>query len=199
VAALIINTHAEIMAPYAANFRDHQAETRRVIDRLRKVHPQLAPATSLLLVDDPIEPGFEVLLLAQLAYADPTLELDRTKMLAATPAEADITRYDLVLAGGWDFHDVRGIHDPRPPLELGFRRRADGYSLEIPEFAGQDLDVATRMMVNGRKRTTLQQHGRLDALGRAVFLTPADCEPATIRVRWVRPQGGDWMSAAPID
>ena len=58
------------------------------------------------MVDDPLPAGFELLFLARLAYADPALEVDRIKMLRAPPSGEQMTRYDYVLAGSWDLHDV---------------------------------------------------------------------------------------------
>jgi hypothetical protein len=96
-AALIANTHAHLLAPYTALYRQRQSEVRRVIDRLREAHPQLPRGSSLLLTDDPLDSGYELLFLLQLAYADPTLVVDRVKMLKAPPTGEQLTRYDLVL------------------------------------------------------------------------------------------------------
>jgi hypothetical protein len=193
-AVLIVNTHAAHLAPYAAGFESHQGETRRIVERFRKVHPQLPLGSSLLLVDDPAPTGYELLFLARLAYGDPTLELDRLKMLRATPAGSELTRYDLVLAGGWELHDVRGVSDPRPPVEVRFR---GGYNVEIPEFAGQTVDLATRTILgNCSARAITEQRVTLGASGSGTLLAPPDSPPARIEVRWVRPPGEDWLSAA---
>ncbi|MGB7761756.1 MAG: hypothetical protein WBL61_18130 [Bryobacteraceae bacterium] len=200
-AALIVDWHAARLAPYAALFESHQSDMRRVVERLRKVHPQLPRSSSLLLVDDPVPAGFELLFLVQLAYGDPTLKLDRLKMLRAAPAGPELLRYDLVLAGGWDLHDVRGVSGARPPVEVRFQPPAvapmGSYSVEIPEFAGRTVDLATRTIAGNRSAGTItERHFTLDRSGRAALVAPPDSPPVRIEVRWVRAQGEDWLSAA---
>ena len=51
------------------------------------------------------------------------------EMLAAPPI---ITRYDLVLAGGWEFRDVRNLSDMRPPVHARLKPETGGYTIEIP-------------------------------------------------------------------
>jgi hypothetical protein len=178
-AAAIIAAHADRIAPYAGYFREHQHQMRGMIERLRTLHPKLPHGSSILLVDDPEGPGFEMLFLAQLAYHDPDLELDRTRMLPALPAGNDLIHYDMVLAGGADFRDVRGIDDPRPPVEVRVQSEGGGvFGVEIPEFAGQAVDLATRAG---------ELHSVLDSCGSARI--------STERVRWIRPAGGEWMAA----
>ena len=53
-AALIANTHATILAGSSPPLRNNQDDNRRLIDRLRRVHPQLPRGSRLLLVDDPL-------------------------------------------------------------------------------------------------------------------------------------------------
>jgi len=60
--------------------QQEQRNDRAVIDTLRTLHPTL--------------PGYQLLFLTRLAYADPTLTLDRAKM---PPAE-DESQYDYVLS-----------------------------------------------------------------------------------------------------
>jgi hypothetical protein len=200
-ATLIVNTHTAELAHYRADFERHESDNRRIVERLRQVHPHLPPGAALLLVDDPLPPGFELLFLTRLAYADPALEVDRIKMLAQPPSQEELTRYDFVLAGNWQLHDVRGIADPRPPLEVRFGaptgKPGEGYTVEIPELAGKTVDVIARTIArNGSDRRTIQQRCTVDASGRATLLLTPDSTPVTIQVRWVRPRGGDWISAA---
>ena len=117
-AAFIANTHAAILAETSLPLRSNQNDNRRLIERLRIVHPQLPRGSRLLLVDDPLHSGFEFLFLARLAYADPTLEVDRIKMMRTPPSGSELTPYDFVLAGGWELHDVRGVSDARPPVQV---------------------------------------------------------------------------------
>jgi hypothetical protein len=172
---------------------------RRVIDRLRKVHPQLARGSSLLLVDDPLPTGFALVFTARLAYGDPALEVDRIKMLRETPAGDELTRYDHVLAGGWDLDDVRGISDARPPVKICVHPNQPGtgnrYTVEIPEFAGETVDLALRMTENRSFRVIVWKCA-LDSSGRAALAAPTGFSPAAILVQWVRLQGGNWMSAS---
>jgi len=93
-AALIVNTHAHVLAPEIALFRQRQSEVRRVVDRLREARPRLPRGASLLLIDDPLDSGYELLFLAQLAYADPTLVVDR---LRGSPTGEQLRHYNLVL------------------------------------------------------------------------------------------------------
>jgi hypothetical protein len=173
-----------------------QNDMRQVIERLQKVHPQLPRGSSLLLVDDPLPSGFALVLLARLAYGDPTLEVDRMKMLREPPAGDELTGYDHILAGGWELHDVRGISDARPPVEIRLRPRqigtGDSYTVEIPEFAGETVDLALRMTENRSFRVIVWKC-TLDPSGRAA---PPGFPQAAIQVQWVRPSGGDWMSAS---
>ena len=76
--------------------------------------------------------------------------------------------------------NVRGIGDPRPPVEVRIEPLAGGsYTVEIPEFAGQTVDLLTGVG---------ELHSVLDGSGRA--------EIHAARVRWVRPAGGEWMATA---
>ena len=198
-AVLIMHVHAARFARYSASVRREQSDMRWVIERLRKVHPQLPRGSSLLLVDDPLPAGFALVFLARLAYGDSTLEVDRIKMLRETPAGDELTRYDHVLAGGWDLHDVRGVSDARPPVEICVRPRqigaGDGYTVEIPEFAGETVDLALRMTENRSFRVIVWKC-TLDPSGRAALAAPPGFSPAAIQVQWVRLQGGNWMSAS---
>jgi hypothetical protein len=198
-AILIMHLHAAMFAPYSSSFQYDQNDMRRVIERLRKVHPQLARGSSLLLVDDPLPAGFALVFLARLAYGDPALEVDRVKMLRETPAGDELTRYDRVLAGGWDLHDVRAISDARPPVEICVHPNqpgtGNGYTVEIPEFAGKTVDLALRMTGNRAFRVIVWKCA-LDSSGRAALAAPSGFSPAAILVQWVRLQGGNWMSAS---
>ena len=200
-AALIVNTHTVELAHSRAYFERYQSDNRRVVERLRQVHPRLPVAASLLLVDDPLPPSFELLFLTRLAYADPALEVDRIKMLPQPPSQEQLTRYDFVLAGNWQLHDVRGISDPRPPLEVRFRlatgQPRGNYTVEMPELAGHTVDLAARAVARNRSdRPLIRQSCTLDSAGRATLLLTPDSAPSAMQVRWVRPRGGDWMSAA---
>jgi hypothetical protein len=105
-AVWIVNVHAARLAGSAAAIRREQSDMRRLIDSLRRAHPQLPRGASLLLLDDPLPKGHEVLLFSILAYNDPTLKVDRVKMLDRPPGKDALLRYDHVLAGGLDLHDV---------------------------------------------------------------------------------------------
>jgi len=199
-AVLIANIHAAKLAPYSASFQRDEHDMRRVVERLRKVHPQLPRNSSLLLVDDPLPTGYALVFITRLAYGDPTLEVDRIGMLPAPPAGNELTRYDHVLAGGWELHDVRGISDLRLPVEIRFRPRqlgtGDGYTVEIPEFAGQSVDLAVRTISGSRSDRAIVPNCALDSSGRAALAAPSASPQATFQVEWVRPRGGDWMSAS---
>ena len=200
-AVAIVHTHAALLVEYSTLIRNNQNDMRQLIGRLRGVHPQLPRGSRLLLVDDSVQTGYEVLFLARLAYADPALDVDRIKMLRAPPDGAELIRYDFVLAGGWDLHDVRGVSDARAPVQVRFEplavRPREGYSVEVPELAGQTTDLATRTIVgNSSDRAVTQERCTLDLSGRAPLIAPPNFRPGTIQVRWVRTQGGDWMSAS---
>jgi hypothetical protein len=198
-AVLIMHMHAARLAPYSASLQRQQNDMRRVIERLQKVHPQLPRGASLLLVDDPLPAGFALVLLARLAYGNPTLEVDRMMMLREAPTGDELTRYDHVLAGGWELHDVRGISDARPPVEIRLRPRqigtGDSYTVEIPEFAGETVDLALRMAENRSFRVIVWKC-KLDPSGRATLAAPSGFSPAAIQIQWVRLQGGNWMSVS---
>jgi hypothetical protein len=198
-AALIMDTHAAKLAQSSASLQSEQNGTRRVLERLRKVHPSLPRGSSLLVVDDPLPPNFGLLFLARVAYGDPTLELDRLKMLGEAPAGEQLTRYDYVLAGGFEARDVRGISDARPPVEIGFRpsqvRPGQAFTLAIPEYAGETVDLAVHQAAQDRAERAILLRCTLDSSGNGA-LPPAANIPATMQVRWVRPSGGNWMSAS---
>ncbi len=97
-AILIARTHATKLAPFTRSYEHDQAAMRRVIDGIQAAYPRLPRGARLLLVDDPLPPGYGVLLTARIAYGDPSLEIDRVP----TAADADRSvRYDGVLTGGW--------------------------------------------------------------------------------------------------
>lgn len=198
-AVLIMHVHAARFARYSTSVWREQSDMRRVIERLRKVHSQLPRGSSLLLLDDPLPTGFALVFIARLAYRDPTLEVDRIKMLREPPGGDELTHYDHVLAGGWDLHDVRGISDARLPVEICFCRcqpgTANGYTVEIPEFAGETVDLALRTTEN-RSFRVIAWKCALDPSGRAALAAPAGFSPAAIQVQWVRLQGANWMSAS---
>jgi len=180
VAVFIVNLHAERIARYAGSFHEHQRLMSKLVERLKAVHPTLPQGTSILLVDDPVGPGYEMMFLAELVYHDPNLLLDRTKNSPSPLAENDQTYYDIVMAGGEDFRDVRAVGDPRPPVEVHLRQEAGGgHAVEIPEFAGRAVDLLTNAG---------QVHTVLDHSGKSVI--------APSRVRWVRPRGEEWMAAS---
>ncbi len=195
----VMHLHSVMLRGYSVLERNARNEMRRFIERLRKEHHELPPGASLLLADDPMPRGFAVLFIAQLAYYDPTLVVDRIKMLPNIPSGDDVIRYDYVLAGGWQLHDVRSISDGRAPVALRFHRSAlrDSYEVVIPEYAGQTVDVATRGSSGSGSGRSLIARCELDSSGRAAVAWPAD-SPGTIQIRWVRPSGGDWMAAAAI-
>jgi len=170
-----------------------QADLRQFMGRLHEVHPRLARGSSLLLADDPLPAGYTVLLLARLAYGDPALEVDRIKMLPQPPAGDEVLRYDHVLAGGREPRDVRAISDPRPPVEV---RLGDGYTVEIPAYAGQVVDLGIRTIADSRSDRAVVPNCALDPWGLAALPAPPDLPPAAIQVEWVRARGGGWAAAA---
>ena len=180
VAVLVVHTHAEKIARYVGPFHEHQRLMSKLVERLRFLHPTLPRGSSILLVDDPVGPGYEMMFLAELVYHDPDLLLDRTKNTPSPLVENEQTRYDIVMAGGEDFRDVRAVADPRPPVEVHMRQEAGGgHAIEIPEFAGRAVDLLTNAG---------PVHTVLDHSGRSVI--------APSRVRWVRPPGEEWMAAS---
>jgi hypothetical protein len=105
-AALIANTQAAILAENSPPLRSTQEGNRRFIKRLQTIHPQLPRGSRLLLVDDPLPGGYELLFLVRIAYAAPALEVDRIKVLPAPSGAEQLTHDDYVLVGGWDLHDM---------------------------------------------------------------------------------------------
>jgi hypothetical protein len=67
--------------------------------------------------------------------------------------------------------------------------------VEIPEFAGETVDLALRMTENRSFRVIVWKC-TLDPSGRAALAAPPGFSPAAIQVQWVRLQGGNWMSAS---
>jgi hypothetical protein len=201
LALLIANTNAEALAPYAAHFRQHERELRRVVEGLRKAHPDLPHGAAVLLVDDPLDSSYELALLAQFAYRDPTLVLDKLRMLPAAPAGAELTHYDFVLAGGWDLHDVRGISDMRAPVQVEFgpgpEHSPSSFRVAIRELRGQtvDLTLRARTAVNSRRATAVERC-KLDLEGGPVVSVRPEFRHTTIDARWVRTDGGSWMAAS---
>jgi len=188
--APLIKLHAETVWRRAAWIRIEHRDMDRFVALLRTQHPQLPPGSSLLLIDDPLPASYYLLFMAQLSYADPTLQLDRIKMMTNSPAGDELTGYDYLLAGRWQLHDVRGIRDPRPPVEV----RLDGSAVVIPEFAGQTVDLVIR--ITAPPHRVVVRGVRLDSSGCAQLAEPVPPD-SPARIAWVRPAGGDWMSAQP--
>jgi len=199
-ALLIMHLHAASLAPHSSYWQGEQKNIRRVIERLLVVHPRLTRGSSLLLLDDPLPSGFGLLFLTDLAYGDPSLQVDRLKMLRTPPVGDELIRYDHVLAGGWDLHDVRSPSDSRMPVEIRFQPRvlssSGSYLVEIPEYAGQTVDLAVRTMSGSRSERQIVRNCALDSQGRAALPVPNGLSRATIQARWVRPRGGEWISAS---
>jgi len=163
-------------------------------------HPRLPRGTSLLVTDDPLPSGYAVLFVARLAYRDPTLQVDRIKMLRETPAGDQLLRYDYVLSARRGLQDVRGVSDGRRPVEVRFRHapagQQDSYAAEIPEYAGQTIELATRTISANRPDQRVVANCTVDASGRTALAVHPESLPTTIQAEWVRPRGGNWMAAS---
>jgi hypothetical protein len=199
-AVWVANLHAERLAgPSLGIHLDHDA-MRRVMNSLRKAHPHLPRGASLLILDDPLPPGWELPFLADMAYNDPTLRLDRVKMLPELPTKEDLIHYTYIMGGGWNLHDVSGDSDTVPLVEVRFSPRAvkphETYTVEIPSLAGQSVDIAADAIAGGRAdRVIIKDWCTLDTAGKAVLETP-DLPSETITVRWIRPHNGGWTPAS---
>jgi hypothetical protein len=202
VAMPIAHLNAEQLAGPSNGYRQDGDDMRRMVERLRKVHPRLPHGSSLLVVDDPLPDGYFLLFMAQLAYADPSLRLDRIKMMSKPPTGDELLNYDFILGGGWELHDVRGIGDPRPPVDIRFVSApspAGGHSVAIPELAGKTVDlgigVSASASANDRPERSILRNVVLDSSGRAE-LPESVPTGSTVRIEWVRPAGGNWISAS---
>lgn len=194
-AAFLANSNAAELAPYRALFEHHQAQSRLFIEQLRGLHPRLPRGSSLLLVDDRLDDGYEPLFLARLAYSDPTLELDRTRMLPAAPQAPALLRYDFVL-GGQQLQDMRSPADSRSPAHVRIKPWNGEMVVEAPEFAGATVDIVPRSIAGDHYGPPIpQQHCILDSSGQAKWKAPNSTGIA-IEPRWIRPAGGAWMAAA---
>ena len=193
VAVPIVHLHAERLAGPANGYRQEGANMRRMVERLRKVHPRLPRGSSLLVLDDPLPEGYFLLFMAQLAYADPSLRLDRTNMMSKPPIGDELTSYDYVLCTGWELHDVRGIGDPRPPVDV--RLVSGGHSVAIPELAGKTVDLGIGLFAGDRWERSILRNVVLDSSGRAELPAPVPTG-SIVRIEWVRPADGNWMSAS---
>lgn len=197
---LIMHVHEVKLAPYSGQFQAEQKDMRRVVEHLLAIHPRLTRGSALLLADDPLPISFGLMLIARIAYGDPTLTVDRIKMLRQPPAGDELTRYDHVLAGQWDLHDVRSLADPRLPVEVRFHptqvEPGGAYTLQIPELAGQTVDLALRTTTETRSDRAILQDCHLDSTGHAPLLAPTAFPHSTIQIRWIRPRGGAWISAS---
>ncbi len=111
----IVHTHAVAMTRAEANVRREQENNRRFLETLRNLHPQLPHGASLLILDDPLPRGYELLLLARMAYFDPTLMVERGKSSGNAVMDFDgrpldrlaLAHYNFILGGGWDLRDLR--------------------------------------------------------------------------------------------
>jgi len=193
VAAPIVRLHAERLAGPANGYRQEGANMRRMVERLRKVHPRLPRGSSLLVVDDPLPEGYFLLFMAQLAYTDPSLRLNRIKMMSKPPTGDELISYDYVLGGGWELHDVRGIGDPRPPVDVRFV--SGGHSVAIPEFGGKTVDLCIAVSAGDRWERSILRNVVLDSSGRAELPAPVP-SGSIVRIEWVRPADGNWISAS---
>jgi hypothetical protein len=200
LSVLIVTLHASQFAGVVLDARREQGDMRRMIEELRKVHPKLHRGASLLLLDDPLPASYQLLFLARLAYADPTLTVDRVKMLQSPPGREALTHYDHILAGGWNLHDAHDDSEAIPLFAVGFDparvHPREGFAVEMPRLARQTLDVAVDIIAGGRAdRFIMRNWCTLDAAGRAALVTP-ELPPETIRIRWLRAGDGEWVPAS---
>ncbi len=84
--------HAKRLNPYSQSYEREQSAMRSLMERLREARPRLPRRARILLMDDPLAPGYGPLLIARIAYHDPELEVDRLRT-----APADTSGYDVVL------------------------------------------------------------------------------------------------------
>jgi hypothetical protein len=195
---LIVGVHATRCAPVAASVREEQTVIRRTIQELRERRPQLEPASSLLIVNDPLPPGFGLSFLTRLAYGDPAIDVDRSKTLE--PIGEGAPAYDHVF-----FYEGGRLHEREKPRPIHVQflparaRPGESYTVLISDFASQTLDVAVRV-VHGviAYAAVVRQWCQLDSLGRATLTVPSDFAPQLIRIRYMRTQEGDWISASGV-
>jgi hypothetical protein len=72
-----------------------------VQDADRQIHrlvPSLAPNSRVLFLDDPFSPDeWTLMFLLRLSYRNPTVQVDRVKMMPAPPSAAVVATYDVIL------------------------------------------------------------------------------------------------------
>jgi len=197
---LVMRLHAVRLAGYSLAERRAHTDMRQFMARLRAAHPRLPRGTSLLVTDDPLPSGYGVLFVARLAYGDPTLQVDRIKMLRETPAGDQLLRYDYVLSAARGLQDVRGVSDGRRPVEVWFlpapAGQRDSYAAEIPEYAGQTIELASRTISGNLSDRRVVANCTVDASGRTALAVHPESLPTTIQAEWVRLRGGNWMAAS---
>lgn len=203
-AAAIAGGHARLRAQLTpAIHREHDAE-RRIIGQLLELHPRLDSDSFLLLENDPLPPGWGLSFFTQLAYADPSINLERSKMMDRPPTPAEKNLYDHVFVDD----GVRLREAPVPPktgverpLEVRFQparvRPGGTYRVFLPALAGQTIDVALRSTRKASYLAVVRKWCTLDASGSATLEVP-ELPKQSISVLRVRSQESRWMPASGV-
>ena len=207
--AFIIWIHGTRNQHLFSDIHHEQDATRRVIDDIKNLHPQLRPTSYLLIVNDSVEPGRKLLFLMRLAYGDPTLLLDRTEMMSLSPAKAEMTLYDYIFAD-IDGHmreisafshgtDVSGESPVRVQFVPPRVRPGATYSVVIPSYAGSKIDVSVRVTRHDRKDSAyiavVPGWCTLSSQGVARLDVPPGLSDVAISIRRIRTGEGVWALA----
>jgi hypothetical protein len=204
VVMFLILWHARQRAPFVSMIHHQQGEERRVIRQLKERHPHLAPGSYLLFLDDPFPAQSWVLpFFTRLAYGDPTLWVDRARQLGRVPTGEELTLYDYILTDDrGQVRDVRALQlfAPRPAIAVHLSpsrvRPGQTYTVSIPEYAGETIDVAFQTRV--RESGVVRAWCTLDSSGRATLETPQTMEAGEISVRRIRAGRGPWVPAVGV-
>ena len=103
---------------YDSLFWARQMTTSRVIEELRRVHPQVLPGSNVVFLNDPFQ-DFDMYFIAVLWFRDPTVPIDLARKMNPPPSPADIEKFDFVFAFRDDslvqVRPARGIPTPERP------------------------------------------------------------------------------------
>ena len=203
-AAAIAGGHVRLRAQLIPAIHREQDETRRIMAQLRELRPKLASDSFLLLENDPLPLGWGLMFFTQLAYANPAILLERTRMMGQPPTAAEMTLYDHIFVDdGVRLHETPAPPRDRAerPLEVRFQparvRPGDSYRVFLPDMAGQTIDVAIRSTRKASYLTVARKWCTLDASGSATLAVP-ELPRQSISVLRVRSQQSRWFPASGV-
>ncbi len=182
--------------------------SRKIFSDLQRMHPDFPEGSRIYFDEDPYPTNdFTLVFLAQLAYDDPTLRVDRRKVIGSPflPYDFFFTfREGRVEPIAPIPPDVASVENPVPMLfqpEIG--TPGEEVSVQVKRFAGRTIDVYWRRYAAGGRSydADVAPHWcAVDAGGFCSVSLPEDFPRSRIEILYVRDAGGQgkWHAAQGI-